>query len=224
MQFFELETGIVLVVSCLINLTIIGAFVNFSEQDKLIELADAGEALSKSLGSMAKYIWALGLFSSGQSATLAGTLTGQYILEGFLTLQISKSKRIVLSRLLTLLPCIFIAKYAQVQIVYIMLNVVQFIQLPFVLIPLFKIIENTEIMGGVRIGKRRLNILKKISLFFVIMNLGQIISTVTVQFNYIVLILLLLSFYVYLLWRLFIKKLRLQDGMIELAETISIDC
>ena len=225
LKFFHLETIIILVISMLINIMIIGAFKGLESGGPLIELADAGYALERNLGSLAKYIWALGLFSSGQSATLAGTLTGQYILEGFLKLQFSKSKRILISRMLTLLPCIFIAKYAQVQIVYIMLNIVQFIQLPFVLIPLFKIIDNKEIMGGARVGKTRLNILKRVSMFFVLMNLGQIISTITVQFNLIVFILLLLSIYVYLLWRLYLKKLRKQDNMmIELCDTISLDC
>ena len=209
--FFQLETIIILIISMVINIFIIGAFKGINSDGPLIELSAAGYVLENNLGSVAKYVWALGLFSSGQSATLAGTLTGQYILEGFLKLQFSKSKRILISRMVTLLPCIIIAKYAQVQIVYILLNIVQFIQLPFCLIPLFKIIGNKDIMGGTRVGKNRLNILKRVSMFFVLMNLGQIISNITVQFNFIVLIIFLLSIYVYLLWRLYLKKLVRQE-------------
>ena len=208
----------------LINLAIIGTFTGFSAEDKLIELKDAGHALNASLGKFAMVVWGLGLFSSGQSATLAGALTGQYIMEGFLTLQISRSQRILLSRTLTLLPCILIAKYAQVEAVYIALNIVQFVQLPFVLIPLFKFIDNEDVMGGRYISKPHIDLLKKVSLFFVIMNLGQVISTITVQFNLIVLVLLVLSVYVYLLWKLWTRKLRAANNPVEMTETLSIEC
>lgn len=208
----------------LINLTIIGTFTEFSPDDHLIELKDAGTALQKSLGDYAMFVWALGLFSSGQSATLAGTLTGQYIMEGFLTLHISGGHRIMISRLLTLVPCILIAKYAQIEAVYIALNIVQFIQLPFVLIPLFKFIDNETVMGGRYISKRHIDILQKLSLFFVIMNLGQVMSTVTVQFDLIVLILMILSVYVYFLWRLWTRKLRIPHQIVEMTETLSVDC
>lgn len=208
----------------LINLTIIGTFTQFNANDDLIELKDAGSALQSSLGNFAMYVWALGLFSSGQSATLAGALTGQYIMEGFLTLHISRSHRILLSRLLTLMPCILIAKYAQVEAVYIALNIVQFVQLPFVLIPLFKFIDNETVMGGRYISKTHIDILKKVSVFFVIMNLGQVMSSITVQFNLIVVILVLLSVYILLLWRLWTRKLIITTRSFELTDGLSVDC
>ena len=43
-------------------------------------------------------MWGIGLFSSGQSATVAGALTGQYLMEGFLNLQISRTKRLIITR------------------------------------------------------------------------------------------------------------------------------
>jgi len=208
----------------LINLTIIGTFTIFDAEEKLIELKDAGIALNKSLGKFSMLVWGLGLFSSGQSATLAGALTGQYIMEGFLTLHISRSHRILLSRLLTLFPCILIAKYAQVEAVYILLNIVQFVQLPFILIPLFKFIDNETIMGGRYISKFHIDILKKVSIFSVVMNLGQVMSTITVQFNLLVIIMILLTVYVYLLWKLWTKKLSVPNKSFELTETLSIEC
>lgn len=67
--------------SLIINIAIVGTFTYFSDQ-KLIELQDASKALEHSLGSMGAIVWGIGLFSSGQSATVAGALTGQYIMEG----------------------------------------------------------------------------------------------------------------------------------------------
>lgn len=80
-----------MVVSLVINTTIIGTFTYYSGQ-KLLEINEASIALQHTLGFLGSFIWALGLFSSGQSATVAGALTGQYIMEGFLDIRISREK------------------------------------------------------------------------------------------------------------------------------------
>lgn len=109
----------IIVITTIINFFIIATFASFSKTGPLIELKDAGESLRRSFGEYSQYIWAFGLLSSGQSATMAGALTGQYILEGFLQVRISRKKRVIIARLLTLLPCMLIARFAQVEMVYI---------------------------------------------------------------------------------------------------------
>ena len=47
-------------------------------------LAGAGEALESTLGTVAKYVWAIGLLAAGQASTMTGTLAGQHVMEGFL--------------------------------------------------------------------------------------------------------------------------------------------
>lgn len=37
---------------------------------------------------MQGYVWALGLLAAGQSATMTGTYTGQFVMAGFLDLQV----------------------------------------------------------------------------------------------------------------------------------------
>lgn len=188
-----------------------------------MELRDAGEALEATLGTSAKYIWAIGLFSSGQSATIAGGLTGQYIMEGFLNLKIPRHIRIIISRAISLFPCMFIAAYADVEWVYIALNIVQFMQLPFVLIPVFKFIENTDIMHGYQMSKRKLKLLKLLSAFFVIMNFGQLISVIPSQANFIVLFLSLLAAYIYVLWLLWNLRLpKHRQGSGEISESFEL--
>jgi len=206
--YYKLETLITAIVSFVINMAIIGTFTLFRNEPKLMELKDAGVALESTLGTTSKYIWAIGLFSSGQSATIAGGLTGQYIMEGFLNLKIPRHIRILISRAISLFPCLIIAKYADIEWVYIFLNIVQFMQLPFVLIPLFKFIENKHIMNGFEIDRHKIKMLKLLSAFFVCMNFGQLITAIPSQFNFIVLFIALLAAYIYILWMLWTLKLQ----------------
>ena len=190
-----------------INFFIIITFSFFHQDDPLIELNKAGEILEKSMGSFAMYIWALGLFSSGQSATMAGTITGQYIMDGFLNLQISKKTRVLISRGITLIPCLVISKFANIELVYILLNIIQFVQLPFVLIPLFKFIENEDIMNGYRYPKKKLLILKIVSVGFTLMNIFQILFNISLTVRFIIIFILFMAIYIWALLKLLMFKI-----------------
>ena len=185
-----------------INFTIIITFTKFEPSAALIELKDAGAVLKQLLGDSAKYIWALGLFASGQSATMAGAITGQYIFEGFFNLRIVRWKRILISRLISLAPCILIGMFANVEFVYIILNIVQFIQLPFVLIPLFKFIRNDKLMNGFRVNRLYLVFLEVMSVGFVMMNFYQIWFNIPKGVNLFVVFLFVTSIYVILLYKM----------------------
>jgi Mn2+/Fe2+ NRAMP family transporter len=209
----------------IINFFIIITFSHFANDNKLIELKDAGKALENSIGEWAKYVWALGLFSSGQSATMAGTITGQYIMDGFLDLKISRKKRILIFRLITLVPCLLIAKLAQIEMVYILLNVVQFIQLPFVLIPLFKFIGNRKIMNGFQMNKYKLAALKFISVLFSVVNIVQILFNIPTTFNWIFWFSLVGGIYVFSLIRLRNIEIKYKDVKITEMEIVSsLEC
>jgi Mn2+/Fe2+ NRAMP family transporter len=209
----------------IINFFIVVTFSHFSSIGPLIELKDAGSVLEESFGSWSKYVWAFGLFSSGQSATMAGAITGQYIMDGFLQLKISRKKRILIFRLITLFPCLLIAKFAEIEMVYILLNIIQFIQLPFVLIPLFKFISNSKIMNGYKINKLKLNILMMISLIFTIINIVQIINSIPNDFFWIFGFSLGTGIYIMALIRLNSIKITYKEVKnIELSIMSSLEC
>lgn len=216
---------IIIIISMVINFFIIITFSHFPSEAPLIELKDAGSVLEKSLGKWSKYIWALGLFSSGQSATMAGAITGQYIMDGFLNLKISRKKRILIFRLITLFPCLIIAKLAEIEMVYILLNIVQFVQLPFVLIPLFKFISNKKIMNGYKASKPKLLILKIISLMFMIMNIIQILYNIPLTFAWMFWFSLFTGIYLMALIRLKNIKIKFKEIKItELDIMSSLEC
>jgi natural resistance-associated macrophage protein len=224
-KYFTLETIIIIFVSMVINFFIVVTFSHFSPDDPLIELQNAGEALNKSLGKFSMYIWALGLFSSGQSATMAGAITGQYIMDGFLNLQISRKVRVLIARLITLFPCLIIAKFANVEMVYIILNIVQFIQLPFVLVPLFKFVSNKKIMNGFKFSSSFLFLLKCISIIFTVINIVQIFMTIPRTKYSLLVFMTCLTFYIWALMKLMKKKIKHKEVEIRSFEMISsLEC
>lgn len=219
MRFFQYETILTTFMSMVINFFIIGTFTYFNSTAELIQLKDVGDYLASSFGQWAAFIWGIGLFSSGQSATIAGALTGQFLMEGFLNLRISREYRALISRGISLLPCLMIAKYLNVELTYIFLNIVQFVQLPFVLIPLFRFIEDKNITPDFELDYRVLSTIKVVSALFVLMNIGQLVSIVPAEFEYVILLIAFLLVYLLVLTKLMKAKKRSSED----AENHSLD-
>lgn len=55
-----------------------------------IGLENAGVYLGNTYGPVMVYIWALGLLAAGQSSTMTGTYTGQFVMEGYIRLKVSQ--------------------------------------------------------------------------------------------------------------------------------------
>jgi natural resistance-associated macrophage protein 2 len=51
-----------------------------------------------------KYIWAVGLFAAGQSSTMTGTYTGQFVMSGFMRIHVSPMMRALITRSVALVP------------------------------------------------------------------------------------------------------------------------
>lgn len=206
---------------------IIGTSTLFTGNSELVQLKDAGALLNRMVGPFAMVAFALGLFSSGQSSTIAGVLTGQYIMEGFLNIKINKQVRVIVSRLINLLPCLIITRYLDIEWVYIMLNILQVVQLPFVLIPLFKFVQNKNIVGANELPKNKLKLLKLMSGVFLIMNIGQVINSVPDSTNYVVLFIVLIGLYLWVIWRLWSIKIKdpvMANNLTDSMELQSVEC
>ncbi|CAM9921466.1 unnamed protein product, partial [Pylaiella littoralis] len=117
-----------------------------------IGLSAAAAALQGTLGSSAKYIWAIGLLAAGQSSTMSGTYAGQFVMEGFLQLKIPKWQRVLLTRTIALGPALAVTVFMGGDIratdrMSAWLNVLQSLQLPFAIIPLLTFCNSPHIMG-----------------------------------------------------------------------------
>mmetsp|Transcript_150161 Transcript_150161/g.280035 ORF Transcript_150161/g.280035 Transcript_150161/m.280035 type:complete len:536 (-) Transcript_150161:49-1656(-) len=117
-----------------------------------IGLRSAGDALQASLGNAGRYVWAIGLLAAGLSSTMTTTYAGQFVMEGFLNLGIPAGARTVITRIVALMPAIYIARAAVewgplADSVGQWLNVMQSVLLPFALLPILIFTDSEAIMG-----------------------------------------------------------------------------
>lgn len=84
LKYLKAELALSLLFSFFINMTVVATFAHFSGSNQLIDLTNAGDFLSKTFDNRGKYIWAIGLLASGQSSTMTGTLSGQFVMQVFL--------------------------------------------------------------------------------------------------------------------------------------------
>lgn len=91
------------------------------------------------------------LFAAGQNSTLTGTLTGQIIMEGFMSWKISPTARRLLTRLIAILPAVcvtYVYGEESVNQLLIFSQVVLAFTLPFAIVPLIHISSSVDYMGA----------------------------------------------------------------------------
>lgn len=148
-------------------------------------------------------MWAIGLLAAGQSSTMTGTYAGQFVMEGFLRLEISPWKRVALTRSTALIPALTVAVWSQrhpgaSDHMDELLNVLQSIQLPFALLPVLGFTNSHVIMGREFVNSTRVQIfgwvltgfISVINLYLVLVNLHMTsTASVNVSTAFVVLIL-----------------------------------
>ena len=115
-----------------------------------VDLFKGGVYLGCQFGIAAMYIWAVGIFAAGQSATMTGTYSGQFVMEGFLNLTWVRWKRVVFTRTIAILPTLFVAitqTSDNLTNMNDLLNALMSLQLPFALLPTLTITSSKKIMG-----------------------------------------------------------------------------
>lgn len=150
MFYFSVEVCLTLVVTVLINTCVISVFASASFSPDT-GLANAGQYLGQHFGGEMVFVWALGLIGSGQSSVMAGGYAGQFVMEGFLDLKVSKWQRLAVSRSLAIVPTLCVAlmyrKRWELDALNEWLNVLQAVQIPFALIPVLVLTSKKRIMG-----------------------------------------------------------------------------
>ncbi|KAI9497820.1 natural resistance-associated macrophage protein-domain-containing protein [Zychaea mexicana] len=155
--YFGIESGLALFLSFLVNLAIVVVFAQvFYKPDApdnidLPGLADADAVLKRTLGSAAQYLWGAGLLAAGQSSTMTGTFAGQYVTEGFFGNMFRKDwHRVAITRGISLIPSMLVAVFAvdHFDTMGELLNVLQSVCLPPVLIPILKLCSSTAVMSA----------------------------------------------------------------------------
>lgn len=114
------------------------------------DLYRGGIFLGCVFGGVAMYIWAIGILAAGQSSTMTGTYAGQFAMEGFLNLQWARWRRVLVTRMLAIIPTFFVAFYSEIEELTGMndlLNAVMALQLPFAVLPTIAFTSSVAIMG-----------------------------------------------------------------------------
>ena len=115
------------------------------------EIQDAYRLLEPILGAaIAPIAFAVALIASGQSSTITGTLAGQIVMEGFVTIRMQPIARRLLTRALAIVPAvatIVALGESSVGKLLVLSQVVLSLQLSFAVIPLVHLVSDRRWMG-----------------------------------------------------------------------------
>ncbi|XP_059393116.1 natural resistance-associated macrophage protein 2 [Carassius carassius] len=235
-KYYFIESSIALFVSFLINVFVVAVFAEafygktnmevslqcnetgsahselFPANNETLEvdIYKGGVVLGCFFGPAALYIWAIGILAAGQSSTMTGTYSGQFVMEGFLNLRWSRFARVLLTRSIAIFPTLLVAVFQDVQHLTGMndfLNVLQSMQLPFALIPILTFTSLTSLMNDFanglvwKIGGGLvILVVCAINMYFVVVYVTALNSTILYVFSALLSI-TYLSFVSYLVWR-----------------------
>jgi manganese transport protein len=153
-----LDSTIALNLAFFVNAAILilaGAVFFKSGRTEVASITEAHKLLSPLLGSkMASILFAVALIAAGQSSTITGTLAGQIVMEGHLRLRINPLLRRLITRLLAIIPAVFVIGFSgesKVDQLLVFSQVILSLQLGFAVIPLIHFVSDKKKMGIFRI-------------------------------------------------------------------------
>ncbi|KAL3832300.1 hypothetical protein ACJMK2_023954 [Sinanodonta woodiana] len=234
--YYFIEASIALFVSFLINVFVVSVFAeglygkssqevyknclrhnnshaevfNTTSTQVDVDIFRGGVFLGCQFGVAAMYIWAVGILAAGQSSTMTGTYTGQFVMEGFLQLKWKRWQRVLLTRTVAILPTILISVFSGIDDMTYMndlLNVLMSLQLPFALLPVLSFTSNKCVMGDFvngRVMKTIAGVLTVvvigINLFFVVVYVKELPNHWAIYLVIAILVVLYITFVTYLAW------------------------
>lgn len=152
-KFNRIDTTIALNLAFFVNaaILVVAASVFFKTGNSdVAEIKEAHRLLPEFLGNVAPILFAVALIAAGQSSTITGTLAGQIIMEGYLSLRINPILRRLITRLVAIIPAlIVIIIYGEenVDALLILSQVILSLQLGFAIIPLIHFVSDKKTMG-----------------------------------------------------------------------------
>ncbi|WP_454727561.1 MULTISPECIES: Nramp family divalent metal transporter [Cupriavidus] len=136
-------------------LILAAAAFHASGMTEVSDLADAHRLLDPLLHSQwASLLFAGALLACGLNSTLTGTLAGQAVMEGFLNLRISQTRRALLTRGLAIVPALaavgVFGQHGSAELL-VASQVVLSLSLPLAVVPLILFASSGELMGVWRV-------------------------------------------------------------------------
>ncbi len=148
--------------------------------NEVAEIQDAFYLLSPLLGvPLASTVFAIALLASGQNSTITATLAGQIVMEGFLNIRLPPWLRRLITRLLAIVPAIFVTIYfgeSGVAKLLVLSQVVLSLQLPFAIVPLVNFTSSHTKMGAFVNAKWLTALAWAVTLLIIALNIKLIID------------------------------------------------
>ncbi len=153
-RYATIDSTVALAFALLINAAILivaAAAFHAHGQTQVVELQDAHKLLAPLLGAgIASVLFAVALLASGQNSTITGTLAGQIVMEGFLDLRLKPWLRRLVTRLVAIVPAMWVTLHygaSGMAQLLVLSQVILSLQLPFAVIPLIKFTSDRAKMG-----------------------------------------------------------------------------
>ena len=152
LKFNLIDSSIALNLAFLVNaaILILAAAAFYATGKTGVAKIEDAYYLLPMLGKMAPFLFAIALIASGQSSTITGTLAGQIVMEGYLSLRINPWARRLLTRLLAIVPAIItilIFGDKKLDTLIVLSQVILSMQLGFAVIPLIHFVSDKKTMG-----------------------------------------------------------------------------
>ena len=163
--YATLDSTVALMGALFINgaiLVVAAAVFHRAGKTEVAEIQDAYKLLSPMLGvGVASTLFAVALLASGQNSTLTGTLAGQIVMEGFLSIRLRPWLRRLITRLIAIIPAIIATVlYGESGTAKLLIwsQVILSLQLSFAVIPLV-IFTGSKAKMGEFVNRPWLNVL-----------------------------------------------------------------
>merc|ERR1712149_28512 len=102
-------------------------------------------------------MWGITLIAAAQSSCITTTYSGQFVMDGFLKINLPKWARAIITRCVAVVPCVIVAAVLDDKAMELMIDVVNSslaFLLPFALIPLTRLTTSKQYMGDKFVAKR----------------------------------------------------------------------
>ena len=182
LKFNRIDTSIALNLAFLVNaaILILAATIFYKTgHSQVAEIKEAHRLLPSFLGNLAPKLFAIALIAAGQSSTITGTLAGQIIMEGYLSLRLNPWVRRIITRLLAIVPAllvILIYGENKVDALLILSQVILSMQLGFAIIPLIHFVSDKKTMGKFTISPLTKIAAWVIAIILVLLNVKMLLN------------------------------------------------
>jgi manganese transport protein len=153
-KFATIDSTGALMMAFFINAAILilsAAAFHGTPYENVADINDAYKLLTPVLGvSIASVVFGVALLASGQNSTLTGTLAGQIVMEGFLSIRMRPWLRRLVTRLIAIIPAVIVAAlYGErgTGQLLILSQVILSLQLSFAVVPLVQFTSEKTKMG-----------------------------------------------------------------------------